>query len=694
MKIRLILPVTVLMLVLLLLGVSGTAVYEAMSQRSEANAFVEVNETAALLLKSSGEWAVERGMSNAALRSEGEVSSATRQSIAEHRKAADEAFQASLAQMRKLPAMEHGRQAIANAESAFAAIQDLRMRVDSDLAVSSFERHRDVIDGFVPAITGLIEKANQLRLTLETLTQPPAAQLAQLIGLRHLAAEMAEYAGRERARLAAIVGAHQPMSEADFQIISEGRGHIDLAWDTIEVLRVRPDTPRTLVAAINAVEQDFFGEYGKLRHSVIESGTSGAYSIDGKQYFDGATLGINAILKMANEMGKVAETAAIAEAASSSNRMIVTAFVFVLGLAFAGLGFWIALVRVVNPITEMTNAMQRLAGGDKTIEIIGTDRSDEVGSMAKAVQVFKDNAIAMERVQAEQEELKRQAEIEKKRALAQLANEFESSVAGVVQFVSSSSMEMQNTAQSMSATAEETSRQSLAVASAAEQASANVQTVATAAEELSSSIIEISRQVSQASSIASKAVEHGRQTDETVSGLAEAAQTIGDVIDLIQNIAAQTNLLALNATIEAARAGEAGKGFAIVASEVKSLANQTAKATEDIRTQIMAIQEKTNTAVDAIRSICQTVEEVNGISASIASAVEEQGAATQEIARNVQQAATGTTQVSENIGGVTLAAKDTGVAATQVLGSASELTRQSETLKAEVGKFLETVRAA
>jgi len=258
----------------------------------------------------------------------------------------------------------------------------------------------------------------------------------------------------------------------------------------------------------------------------------------------------------------------------------------------------------------------------------------------------------------------------------------------VVDVVASASAEMEASAQSMSATAEETNRQASAVAAASEEASTNVQTVASAAEELSSSISEISRQVTQSSEVARKAVEEAAKTNTTVKGLVEAAQKIGDVVNLINDIAGQTNLLALNATIEAARAGEAGKGFAVVASEVKSLATQTAKATEDIGRQIGAIQGATNDAVNAIHGIGQTIEEIAKIASNISAAVEEQGSATQEIARNVQQASVGTQEVSSNITGVTRAATDTGSAAGQVLTAAQELARQGDALKKEVESFL------
>ena len=599
-----------------------------------------------------------------------------------------------LARLGNIPQMRDGQPAIAEARRAFAAVQELRARVDADLAKSAAERRAEVVAGLVPAITGLIEKTNQLRLTLETLTRPPAAQLVQLITLRHLAAEMAEYAGRERARLAAIVGTRQKMSDQDFRILATGRGHIELAWNSIAVLRVRPDAPKPLVAAVDAVEKSYFGDYETLRQAVLGAGATGDYPVDGKQYFDRVTTGINTVLALAQEMGAVAERATLAEAGDSTSRVVEAGLILLAGLLLAAVSFWVAFARIVRPIAGMTAAMERLAGGDKSVEISGATRGDEIGAMARTVQVFKDNAIAMEKMQAEQEEMKHHAEVEKKRALAKLADDFEASVSGVVGAVESAAGAMQSTAQSMSATAEQTSRQALAVGSASERASANVQTVASAAEELTSSISEISRQVSQASAIAGKAAEDGKRTDATVGRLADTAQKIGEVIKLIQDIAGQTNLLALNATIEAARAGEAGKGFAVVAGEVKHLASQTAKATDDIRLQITAIQEETHTAVEAIRGICQVIQDINGISSSIASAVEEQGAATQEIARNVQQAAEGTGEVTQNIGGVTSAASETGTAATDVLTSASELARQSESLRREVDKFLATIRAA
>ncbi|MEO5375448.1 MAG: methyl-accepting chemotaxis protein [Alphaproteobacteria bacterium] len=394
-----------------------------------------------------------------------------------------------------------------------------------------------------------------------------------------------------------------------------------------------------------------------------------------------------------SQMKRMEETMASTDeemAATSRETIGLSIGAAVLGLLFA----WLIASGVTNPVKAMTDAMTRLAGGDKSLTVPALDNKDEIGAMAKAVQVFKENAIKVDRMTAEAEEQKKQAEIEKRRAMNQLADNFESSVKGVVNGVASAATEMQSTAESMSAISEETSRQSTAVAAASEQASANVQTVSAAAEELSSSINEISRQVATAAKISASAVDQARHTNEIVQGLATAAGRIGEVVDLINDIAAQTNLLALNATIEAARAGEAGKGFAVVANEVKSLANQTGKATEEISQQIGAVQNSTREAVAAIQAIGGTISEISEISSTIASAVEEQGAATKEIARNVDQAAAGTQDVSRNISGVTQAAEEAGQSANQVLVAAGELSRQAETLRGEVNGFISRVRAA
>jgi len=347
---------------------------------------------------------------------------------------------------------------------------------------------------------------------------------------------------------------------------------------------------------------------------------------------------------------------------------------------------------IAKPIGGLTGAVSKLAEGNTAIEVPATKRGDELGVMARAVEFFRQKLIEIEQLRQKQKQAEIEAAEARRKGMLELADSFEASVKGVVQSVSSAATELQASSQSMASIAEETTRQSAAVAAATQQASASVTTVATASEELSASIGEISRQVSDSSTVARSAVEEVSRTGQTVETLAQAAEKIGGIVQLINEIASQTNLLALNATIEAARAGDAGKGFAVVASEVKNLATQTAKATEEISAQIGSMQTVTKDAVGAMQKIRSTIDRVNEIASAIASAVEEQSAATKEISGNATQASQGTDEVTRNITGVSQAAADAGHAASQVLTASSDLSRQSETLRHEVDSFIQRVR--
>jgi methyl-accepting chemotaxis protein len=365
-----------------------------------------------------------------------------------------------------------------------------------------------------------------------------------------------------------------------------------------------------------------------------------------------------------------------------------------LGLVLAAIVGYLIARSISRPIISITSAMRELADGKLDVTLPASRADDEVGAMVRAVAVFRDNAISFSKLQAEQHEAKAQSEAEKRRAFAALADNFEASIRDVVTTVSAAAVEMEHTARSMSDIVAQSRQQTGAVSSASALASENVQTVAAAAEELSSSMTEISRRLAHATEVVGKAASDGRQSNARVQSLADAAQKIGDVVSFINGIAGQTNLLALNATIEAARAGEAGRGFAVVASEVKALATQTAKATEEIGAQVTAVQGETSGAVQGIQSICATIQQVDEISAAIAAAVGQQGTATQEIAQNVQQAAARTGEVSQNISGITAGIAATGTAAEEVLGSAIELSKQSQRLRDEVDRFLAQIRAA
>jgi methyl-accepting chemotaxis protein len=376
---------------------------------------------------------------------------------------------------------------------------------------------------------------------------------------------------------------------------------------------------------------------------------------------------------------------------TSRQLMVVATTGIILGIAF---GYLIGQFGIVKPVNLLKAVMEAFARNDLKADVPGVERRDELGDMARTVEVFKNNGLEVERMRADQQAAEKRNAEQRKADMIKLADGFESAVGEIIDTVSSASTELEASAGTLTKTAERAQEVTTTVAAASEEASTNVQSVASATEELTSSVHEISRQVQESARMAGEAVDQARKTNDRVSELSRAASRIGDVVELINTIAGQTNLLALNATIEAARAGEAGRGFAVVASEVKALAEQTAKATGEIGQQISGIQAATRESVNAIQEIGGTIERLSEISSTIAAAVEEQGAATQEISRNVQQAAEGTSQVSANIVDVQRGAGETGSASAQVLSAAQSLSRDSSRLKMEVGKFLDTVRAA
>jgi methyl-accepting chemotaxis protein len=504
-----------------------------------------------------------------------------------------------------------------------------------------------------------------------------------------------------------FLATRDPKGPATFKTNAEHASATIAALEKAEL----SDSVRALIVPVKAALAGYVSSFDSLSANIVKSDDLFWKNMTPQIIDMQARMGKAEVsLKQASDTTKTGTFATIDS--TISLREFMAGLALVLGAVIA----WFVGRSIIKPVAGMTSAMERLAAGDNAVEVPSRDSADEIGAMAKAVDVFKQNTIervrleaerkdaearaaadkrtAEERAQAEKQAAAEREETARKAAMHKLANEFEAAVGNIIETVSSSATELEAAAGTLTKTADTTQRLTGIVASASEEASANVQSVASATEEMTSSINEIGRQVQNSSRIAGEAVKQAEQTDARINALSQAAGRIGDVIKLITAIAEQTNLLALNATIEAARAGEAGRGFAVVAQEVKALASQTAKAPDEIGTQIAGMQTATQESVAAIKQIGGTIGQISQIASTIAAAVEEQGAATGEIARNVGEAAKGTTQVATNITDVNRGAGETGSASAQVLSSAQSLANESNRLKAEVQKFLSTVRAA
>ncbi len=636
---------------------------------------------------------VERGTVNTALSSPAASAADTQNEIAALRSKSEAALDAALSKLGRVR-LSGVEQAVGDLHAARDSLATMRREADAALQQSRDGRAADISKRWIAAIGGLVDAIDRLseRLTADINLSDPF--ITEMMKIKQLGWLVRDAAGTDRMLVGAAIAEGKGLAVAQQNRLAVMAGRIDAAWKAIADDARAPGTPEALKAAVDAARQSYFTALAERRKAIVAELLAGKPApVTGEAWVKLSNPGLESLINVANTAFDLAEAYAGAQVSAA----IANVYEKIgLTLLFLGFGVFTTLFvrrRIARPMAEIATAMRAVAEGDLSGEIAFAGRADEVGELARALAVFRDNAREKTRVEAAQRDEQQRKEQRQRTIERQIAG-FEASVRSLLKAMADAALEMRSTAEGMSATADQTGQQASAVNAASQSASANVQTVATAAEELSASIGEIGRQVAQAEEVVAQAVEQARNTDSATQGLVDLAQRIGEVVQLINDIASQTNLLALNATIEAARAGDAGKGFAVVASEVKSLATQTATATEDIAAQVAAIQSATRSAVDAIKDITRIIGRVNEISASIASAVEEQGAATNEITRNTQEAARATQQVSTNIDGVSQGAGMTGKAAEQVLAAASELSHVSDKLSSEVAAFLEGIRAA
>ena len=694
--------------------------------------------------------AAERSATYAGYGISGNVDRALVTMIGESRGSAQEAYGNIVADLENLPAFDGEQQneaiyKIVNQEfnasktaflAAFNEYRDNTSQIDADMR--TFADNRELSSrGATKPMTDLIEATGTIRGIIEESYDFGDDRIAQVMRLKHQLWLMIEYATREAASLGLYVASGSEIAETAKTLGSQYNGGGQAAWEQVKAIAgstslANENTTRNQrEKQIADIQEIFFDDFEATRFELYDMSDEAEMNDDGDMIADYGMTPLEWVNKANAAKAPVNDMASYAgrlsaqlneDAVSKATADLTTAVILLLVVAGIGvLAFWVVFYRVVKPVNALSDTMMVLSQGELEVDVPSIESQDEVGDMARSVQVFKENAIERKNLEAEQrereeterkraeEEAKRQREEaeerrardqireekargERRQAMLDLADQFEASVMKVVEGVSNSASEMEGAARGMAGTADDTSKKSEVVANAAGQASSNAQMVASAAEELSSSVREITGQTNQSSEAARDAVARTENAGKDVAELEEAAQKIGDVVKLINDIAEQTNLLALNATIEAARAGDAGRGFAVVASEVKSLANQTAKATQEISDQVEGMQHATTTAVRAMDDIKGIISDIESTSVSIASAVEEQDASTQEIARNVAEVSTGTEEVTSNIHAVNQGATSTGSAATEVLSAAQLLTQQSDELRGQVEGFLKTVR--
>jgi methyl-accepting chemotaxis protein len=680
-----------MILVAKIVFLAGYIALEANQRKETALLAEELTPIINDLLTAAGNWAVERGVTNSALSSASMAEEGQKKIINARRMAGNEAYQNAI---EALSSVDFALKAslLSDLEAKFNAAETLRISAASNITKSSMARDTTMIQKWVPTMSSLIISSQELRFALGQLFSRGESALGAQAQMKHYAWVMSEYAGRERAVIGSLISKDVSMDENSLSKLFKFRGTVELAWDTVNKLALETDS-EDVVLAIREAEANYFGTFNETRDDIYNAGIEGdSYPVNANQWIATSTHAIDSLLAI--QSASVQETTgSIAELHDQAIYELVKSLIFlVIGVVFGVIVIAVIIYRVTKPLTSITNAMNILAEGNTESEIPGLNREDEIGKMAASVQVFKENAIERIKLREDQKASEIRAVQEKKEAMEQLADSFQSRVQGIIQSVASAAGEMENTAEEMNKVIEQSTQMVQTASSGAAAASENVQSVASAIEEMSATVQEINTQTNRSSELVKESVDKVANADKHAQALSAATQRIQEVTQLIGDIASQINLLALNATIEAARAGEAGKGFAVVASEVKNLASQTDTSIQEIAKVIGEINVASNDIVQSLSDINESVDNISDASNSVSAAVKEQSTATNEIASSMQSASQGTRTISSNLIEVDQSSAQSQAASQKVLVSSKELSDQAIILDKEVQEFLSEIR--
>jgi methyl-accepting chemotaxis protein len=636
---------------------------------------------------------MERLATNNGLQAAEPADSAVLAEIERRRKAVRENFTLGLSMIEKR-GFPDKQSLLGELKSAMQKANGYRARADAALKLARDNRDQELRTNYIPVITDQVNAALQVWYSALYSTAKSDPVLARLATIKELGFNMRDIAGLERSNIAQSISAGTPIAADKVIANTAYRAQVDAMWSQLTRLTLDDDTHPAIRVAMATAREHYFKDFRTLADEMKKaSAAGGKYTIATLQWVDTTTPQLGKLLDVMYAASQASEQVTASTLERSLRNLLITAAALVLVIAIVLACLWVVSTRITQPLLRLSKVTKQLAGNDTTVEIPDSGRDDELGMMASALAHFRTSLIETSRLRSGQAGLQAEKE-ERQRVVTAAIGTFEKTISGIVHAVSMAATELERAASSLTHTATTTQQLANSVTASSGLASTNVQSVALATDEMTASIHEISRQVEDSSRIAEDAVQQANRADASITELSQAAARIGDVVKLITAIAEQTNLLALNATIEAARAGEAGRGFAVVAQEVKALAAQTAKATDEIGTQISGMQTATQQSVTAMKEIGGTITRISGISSAIAAAIEEQSAAVKDIAQNIQHAAQGAAQVSANILNVNKGAGETDSASGQVLSSAQALAGESARLKLEVDRFLATVRAA